>query len=410
MTGSMAAVDPLDGESSPVSVRRVLYHHRTQGKAVEAVHIRGVVDVLRGRGVKVDVMSIPGADPYAPDKGVSPLKQRSLLARLVWRLPEPLFELVELAYNLIAAFRVLRCLLRNRDTEFIYERYSLFLFATTLVARWRKVPIILEINDSAAVPRVRPLAFGRLARLLERWTFRSATGLVFVSTRFRNIIATQYPGLAPAIVTPNAANVGKFTFTEEQRLAARTKLGLEGAVVCGYLGAFVPWHAIDDFVFLMASRLDEAPRLKLLLVGDGATFEAVRRFVAEHDLESRIVLAGRVQHDDVPSLLAAMDFAILPSAGDYTSPVKLFEFMASGIPPVAPDLEPIREVLQEGRTGWMFPAGNLHAAVSAVIERSSDAAGLAAVGSAAREYIVAERQWSNNVEQLLRFHRELTSN
>jgi hypothetical protein len=43
---------------------RVLYHHRTQVKAVEGVHIRGVTDALRAEGVPVDVMSLSGADPY----------------------------------------------------------------------------------------------------------------------------------------------------------------------------------------------------------------------------------------------------------------------------------------------------------------------------------------------------------
>ncbi|MEY4754709.1 MAG: hypothetical protein RJA44_2384, partial [Pseudomonadota bacterium] len=53
-------------------LRRVLYHHRTQGKAVEGVHIRGITDAFRAEGVKVDVISLPGADPYASPKAMSP--------------------------------------------------------------------------------------------------------------------------------------------------------------------------------------------------------------------------------------------------------------------------------------------------------------------------------------------------
>ena len=96
---------------------------------------------------------------------------------------------------------------------------------------------------------------------------------------------------------------------------------------------------------------------------------------------------------------------MLPSAGDYTSPVKLFEFMACAVPPVAPDFEPIREVLQEGQTGWLFPAGNIPAAVDQVLLRSQDAASLQQVGAAARAYIQAERQWHHNVVQLVEFLR-----
>lgn len=394
-------------ETPAPRVRRVLYHHRTQGKAVEGVHIRGITDALRAAGVAVDIISLPGADPYATPKAMSPTRQAKWWMRWVSKLPEPLFEMAEVAYNLIAGWRILAYLRAHRDVDFIYERYSLFMFAPVLIARWRRLPIILEVNDSATVARVRPLFFQRPAMAIERWVFRKANGLVFVSGIFRDRAIAAHGTIAPAIVTPNAANIDKFSFSAEQRAAARAQWQLDGHVVCGYLGAFVPWHAIDAFVHRIADKLAAAPHLKLLLVGDGATFPALKAFVAEHGLDAQVVLTGRVPHDAVPGLLAAMDMAILPSAGDYTSPVKLFEFMACAVPPIAPDFEPIREVLVEDRTGWMFKAGDLDAAVGAVLARSRDAEALKRVGAAARSYIAAERQWRNNIDQLIAFHESL---
>lgn len=291
--------------------------------------------------------------------------------------------------------------------NFIYERYSLFMFAPVLIARARNLPVILEVNDSATVVRVRPLFFAWLAMSIERWVFRKASGLVFVSTVFRDRALQAHRALAPTIVTPNAANIDKFSFTEQQRNAARAKWKLDGHVVCGYLGAFVPWHAIDQFVYRIADKLKANPHLKLMLVGDGATFPQVVEFVRQRGLENQVVLSGRVPHDEVPGLLAAMDMAILPSAGDYTSPVKLFEFMACGVPPVAPDFSPIREVLVAEQTGWMFPAGDIDAAAAHVLERSRDTAELRRVGAAARAYIAAQRQWRHNITQLVDFHLEL---
>lgn len=396
----------MDQPSFP-HLDRVLYHHRTQGKAVEGVHIRGITDALRVEGVAVDIISLPGADPYASPKAMSPTTQARPWMRWISKMPEPVFELAELAYNAVAGWRLLSWLRRHRDVDFIYERYALFMFAAVLIGRWRKLPVILEVNDSAAVYRVRPLFFHRLALAIERWVFRKASGLVFVSSVFRDRAIAVHTQIAPTIVTPNAANIDKFSFTPEQRNEARARWGLEGHVVCGYLGAFVPWHAIDGFVHRIADHLADAPHLKLLLVGDGATFPALKAFVEARGLQSQVVLTGRVAHDEVPGLLAAMDMAILPSAGDYTSPVKLFEFMACAVPPVAPDFEPIREVLREGETGWMFKAGDLDAAVDAVLCRSRDVEELARVGSAARAYVAAERQWRNNIVQLAEFHHQL---
>src|SRR5690606_11202607 len=140
---------------TPISqhARRVLYHHRTQGKAVEGIHIRGITDALRAEGILVDIISLPGADPYTAPKAMSPTSQATSLMKVVARLPEPLFELVEVAYNGVSAWRVWRYLQKNPDVAFIYERYSLFLFSTVWLARLRKLPIILEVNDSAFVVR-----------------------------------------------------------------------------------------------------------------------------------------------------------------------------------------------------------------------------------------------------------------
>ena len=393
--------------SSPrLPISRLLYHHRTQGKAVEGVHIRGLVDALRELGVAVDIVSLPGADPYASPKAMSPTAQATGLMRTVSRLPEPLFELAELAYNLVAGLRLL-VHLRRRPAQAIYERYSLFLFAGVWIARMAGIPLVLEINDAAFVERVRPLYFRRLALAIERWNFRNCSGLVFVSGAFRARAEATHGRIAPAIVAPNAADLRKFSFTPEQREQTRARLGLQHSVVCGYLGAFVPWHRIDLFIETIAPHLEQRPDLKFLLVGDGSTFPRVREFVESRGLGHRIVLAGRVSHDEVPGLLAAMDMAILPSAGDYTSPVKLFEFMACAIAPVAPDFEPIQEVLREGETGWMFKAGDMDAAVQATLLHATNLEQLREVGARARAYVARERQWRNNAQQLLDFYAEV---
>jgi glycosyltransferase involved in cell wall biosynthesis len=404
---SADSIADLPSSTNSAQVRRVLYHHRTQGKAVEGVHIRGITDGLRALGVAVDILSLPGADPYQTPASMSPTRQATRWMRYLTRLPEWLFELAEIAYNAVVWWRMRRYLRRHPDVDLIYERYSLFMIATVAIARKFRIPLVLEVNDATFVDRVRPLRLTRLARRMESYLFRRVDGLVFVSRTFRDRAVQVHGPIAPAIIAPNAANLQQFTVPTAQRLQTRLRHGLGDSTVCGYLGAFVPWHSIHEFVYRITPRLDERPDLKLLLVGDGATFEDVRSWVQSRNLQSRIVLTGRVAHRDVPALLAAMDLAILPSAGDYTSPVKLFEFMAAGVAPVAPDFGPIREVLSPGKTGWIFRAGDLDAAVDSVLQHSRDLPALRRVGQAARNYIASERQWSNNVDQLLAFRRQL---
>lgn len=392
---------------------KVLYHHRTQGRRVEGVHIRGVANALRELGCEVRVLSFPGADPEKePGVGADAAPASSKpatapaadgrkghLATLVSKLPGVLFEFAELGYNLVTWWRIRAEIRRNRP-DFIYERYSLFLFMTIWIARREGIPIILEINDSAVVQRLRPLWLKSLARRIEAWCMTRATGIVFISTYFRNLMAGHYGQLPPSVVSPNAVDA-RFEPARFDRDALRRAQGLENRVVCGHMGVFARWHGVPGFVEAIIDRLDEAPGLTLLIVGDGEDLPAVRREVAARGLGDRIRLPGRVPHHQIPEWVACMDYAFLPDSNEYGSPMKLFELMAMGVAVVAPDYDPVAEVIEPGTTGWLFPRKDVHACVDQVVALCARGDERDRVGAAARAYIERERRWRNNAQQLL---------
>lgn len=378
---------------------KILYHHRTRGIHVEGVHIRGIVHALRDLGHDVTVMSFPGADPEH-EFATTASSGRGRLAGWVARMPGVLFELLELGYNLVSLVRVHRAIRRLRP-QLIYERYSLFLFVTVWLARRHGIPIVLEINDSALVHRVRPLKLTALARRIEGWCLRQSTGLVFISSYFRAQAEAAYGAIAPSVISPNAADLARFDPQRFDRERLRAERGLQQQVVCGHIGVFARWHGVDGFVEAIAERLRERPELVLVLVGDGRTLPAVRALVAERGLTNRVILPGRVPHDDVAAWIACMDYAVLPDSNLYGSPMKLFELMAMGVAVVAPDYAPVAEVINDGQTGWLFPRGELDACVQRVLDLAVRSEERRRIGSAARDYVVRERQWRNNAEQLL---------
>lgn len=378
---------------------RVLYHHRTRGRQVEGVHIRGIVRALRDLGHEVRVMSFPGADPEREPGASSPATGGRLTGALA-RLPGVLFELFELGYNLLTLLRMGTAIRRWRP-QLIYERYSLFLFATVWLARWQRIPLVLEINDSALVERVRPLYLKALARRIEGWCLRRCSGLVFISSHFRDQARGAYGDIAPSVISPNAADLAQFDPARFDRARLRAERGLGDRVVCGHVGAFAHWHGVDAFVEAIATRLDQAPRLALVFIGDGRTLPAVRALVAARGLADRVLLPGRVAHEEIATWIACMDYAVLPNSNEYGSPMKLFELMAMGVAVVAPDYAPVAEVIGDGRTGWLFPRGRTDACVQRVLDLVARSDERQRVGMAARDYIIRERQWRNNAEQLL---------
>ncbi|HEY2623064.1 MAG TPA: glycosyltransferase family 4 protein [Dyella sp.] len=381
---------------------RILYHHRTRGRHVEGVHIRGIVHALRSLGHEVSVLSFPGADPEHEHEASTSASapSRGWLPRLVTRMPGVLFECLELGYNLVTLVRMHSAFRRMRP-ELIYERYSLFLFATVWMARQRGIPLVLEINDSALVQRVRPLYLKALARRIEGWCMRNCSGLVFISNFFREQAQQAYGELAPSVVSPNAADLARFDPSRFDRIRLRADRGLRDRIVCGHVGAFAQWHGVERFVENMAERLNEAPELALVLVGDGLMLPTIRDMIAARGLSDRVLTPGRVPHEDIASWIACMDYAVLPDSNHYGSPMKLFELMAMGVAVVAPDYEPVAEVIRDGHTGWLFPRGETERCVQRVLDLTARSDECHQVGAAARDYIVRERQWRNNAEQLL---------
>lgn len=393
---------------------KVVYHHRTRGAGAEGVHIMGIVKALRKAGHGVTILSLPGSDPESnvvksPQDAteVNTARRPSLPKRFILsllemtkKLPEWCFELLEVCYSLLSVFRVFAALLRN-DADFLYERYSLFLFGGVLAAKLRGVPVILEVNDSAIVERVRPLALRGLAKAIEAWIFRRCDGIVFISSTFQQKAQQAHGKIAPSVICPNGADLEQFTLEEGERERAKAKLDLSGKVVCGYVGAFVYWHGIDWFVDEILPQLSRYPNLTLLLVGDGVVFEPIQKAVESQGVSNQVILTGRVPHAAVRHYVAAMDYGILPDSNDYGSPMKLFEMMAMQVPLVSPAFSPIEEVVEDGATGWLFPPKDKAAAVQKVLELASQDQEIARVSTAARRYIEESRQWKHNAESLL---------
>lgn len=389
----------------------ILFHHRTRGKGAEGVHIRGVTKGLRQLGHHVSILSLPGAEPEVNEHTeintqVSANKSKknggilAWLANLTKYTPEFVFEIIEIFFNAISLFR-LRSAVSASKAEMIYERYSLFLFISVWWAKKNNIPIILEINDSSLVHRVRKLFFVSLARKFERWIFKNATGLVFISSEFQQIAQQEFGEIAPSVVSPNAADLDAFIIDEKQAKTLRESLNIDDKIVIGYVGAFVHWHGIDWFVDMIADQLKQHPNIVLLLIGDGVSYEPIEQRIKQANIEDQVILTGRVQHNKVSDYLSAMDFGILPDSNNYGSPMKLFEFMAMGKGMVVPDFTPITEVVKDNETSWLFPANDRQACIDKTLAVAEDRLAQQQVGINARAYIENERQWQHNAQQLL---------
>jgi glycosyltransferase involved in cell wall biosynthesis len=194
------------------------------------------------------------------------------------------------------------------------------------------------------------------------------------------------------VVLPDAADVGAFA-AAPTRVEARRRLGLPpDASIVGYLGRFRTLgreKGLPELVEAMGLVGDRA-----LLVAVGGPMEVVPAYLerasAAGVAPDRLRFVDRVGVAEVPVWLAAFDVAVLPMPDEphfarHASPLKLFEYLAAGLPIVASDLPSVREVVRHGDAAWLVRPGDPPALAEGIGRLLADAELRARLGTRARE-------------------------
>jgi glycosyltransferase involved in cell wall biosynthesis len=191
----------------------------------------------------------------------------------------------------------------------------------------------------------------------------------------------------------------------------RRRLGLEGATVIGFAGSFYAYEGLDLLLEAAALLVPRLPTLKLLLVGGGFQEQALKSLAAERGLADRVIFAGRVPHGDVQRYYDLIDVLAYPRhrmrLTDLVTPLKPLEAMAQGRMFVASDVGGHRELVRDGETGFLFPAGDATAlarTLEAVLARRAEWPRLSAQ---ARRFVEAERTWKRSVGGYARVYQSL---
>ena len=173
----------------------------------------------------------------------------------------------------------------------------------------------------------------------------------------------------------------------------------------GFVGTLKPWHGLPVLAdaFIQLHRLNPAARL--LIVGDGPEREALSSSLAAHGLTDAVHFTGAVTPEEIPGWLASMHVAVAPyPALDnfYFSPLKLFEYLAAGLPTVASRIGQVMELLREGETGLLVTPGDATSLCSTLARLRADASLRAQLGANGRAYVERHHTWDAAVARLLK--------
>jgi glycosyltransferase involved in cell wall biosynthesis len=232
----------------------------------------------------------------------------------------------------------------------------------------------------------------------------ASRGVMVSSEALAGRVRALFGRACPVAVVPNAAEP-EFLQPPAADLVERAEqlFGLgDTSLRVGYFGSIGGDAGLLPLVEAVGA-LGQARKARLLVVGDGPERNAALR-LAERT-RTRLVLCGRVRHEDVAAHLALCQVVVAPTDPEGGAPLSMLEAMALQRAVVAPATDAVRAVARDGREACLVPPGDAAALADALVALADDPMKRARLGGQARETVRAGHVWDNRVEHVESFLR-----
>lgn len=254
------------------------------------------------------------------------------------------------------------------------------------------VKVILELHETA-IPHIIYREQGRwlralLSQCLERRTFRALDGILCTVGSQLALLNSLYPIHAPVTVLPNGVSARLL----DRPLPRRASDGK--AVSLGYAGQLNAWKNVN----IMIEALKFLPPHVVLDIAGGKaeaeqpTRDSLMEYAATTGVQGRVNYAGFLPPAEVPEFLSARDVLLLPLGNNaqsrhFTSPMKLFEYAASGVPMVVTRQPTTLSLIEDGVHALMAEPGSAQSMAGSISALLAEPERARTLAGNAREWV-----------------------
>lgn len=268
---------------------------------------------------------------------------------------------------------------------------------------------IAKITTAGRIPKLQKNLLGFLIISL----FKRSDAIVCMTSEIRKELEVISTSSHRVIQIPNAVNANRFyplPDKERQRWRVDRGFGSQDPIVI-FSGRFVYRKGIDVLINAWPYVITRYPKARLIILGSGhhqrdSIEEQMRRKVSQESI-TNIYFIGDTRTPE--SYLSVGDIFVFPSRRE-GFPNAILEAMASGLATVASKIGGVTDLIENGKTGLIFPSENYKCLSEKIIYLLDRPVELDSIGKAAREKVLRNFSFKKIVAQYLTVYQTLISN
>jgi glycosyltransferase involved in cell wall biosynthesis len=267
-----------------------------------------------------------------------------------------------------------------------------------------KVPLILTYHCDLELPNfMNKIISGFYRRTFGHYSLINTDKIIVTSNTYAATSRSVWH--FDPVVIPNAIDTKKFNPKNDPSKIIK-RHGLEGKKMVLYVGR-IKFHKGIEYFTSAAKFVDK--NTKFLIVGSGDFEHVIANYIKDLNLEDKVIQVGKVPNSELPLYYAACDVFVLPSLTRLEAfGIVGLEAMATGKPVIVSDIPGVREVITDGREGYLSPPMEIEIMAKKINKLLSDPKLCKRMGQHGHKKVVENFEIGKVVDSIEKVYRKFT--
>lgn len=275
--------------------------------------------------------------------------------------------------------------------DVFYAQSAVVGIPTVLAGRLRDIPVVFDMIDLITGLSKNPWV-SKYGQFLEKWVLRYVDFSIVTAANL--VTFAKNAGAKHVELVRHGVDLTRFY--------PRPVKKKPWIMYMGGIEVFDGVFLIPEAAFLLNN---EFPNLRFLFVGEGKMLSVLQERVETLGLSSRFEFRGWVPQTEIPNILSQSLLGLITNLHSpgmmYAAPLRLVEYMAMGLPFVAPDLPGIEEQVRLSQAGLLFKTGDSKSLADAIQTLLKNPSLRERLGKNGRAYALRHANWHQNAGRIV---------